>query len=64
MTESPSVRVSDQTERTVRDFVRAAVSRLSAMPSKPPEWVVGSRWELGADGLFRESEKRMPPMLY
>jgi hypothetical protein len=58
-TDAHAAQISTETERAVRAFVRAAVSRLSEMLNdQPPEWEVDSRWEHGADGHFREQTKR------
>jgi hypothetical protein len=52
--------ISTQTEHVLRDFVRAAVSRLSeALKEQAPEWDDDTRWERGTDGHFRERKKRM-----
>ena len=69
-TDGPSGHVSAETERALRDYVRAAVSRLSEAPNIPaPEWEAGSTdqtpmweadsgWERGTDGHFRKYAKR------
>ncbi len=58
-TDAHSTQISAETERALRDFVRAAVSRLSeALKDQAPEWEVDSRWERGTDGHFREYTKR------
>ena len=52
--------ISTQTERALRDFVRAAVSRLSeALKEQAPEWDDDTRWERGTDGHFRERKTRL-----
>ena len=54
-----SAQLSAETEPAVRDFLRAAVSRLSdSLKNKAPEWEADSRWERGTDGHFREGAKR------
>ena len=64
MTTQPQIdahtaQISAETERVLRDFVRAAVSRLSeTLKDQAPEWEVDSRWERGPDGHFREQTKR------
>jgi hypothetical protein len=51
--------VCAETERAIRDFVGAAVSRLSeALRESPVEWETDSRWERGLDGYFRERTVR------
>lgn len=58
-TDTHSTQISAETERVLRDFVRAAVSRLSeALKDQAPEWDVDLRWERGTDGHFREYTKR------
>ena len=60
MTTQPhTAQISAETERALRDLVKAAVSRLSeALKDQAPEWEVDSRWERGTDGHFREHTKR------
>lgn len=54
-----TAQISAETERVLRDFVRAAVSHLSeTLKDQAPEWEVDSRWERGPDGHFREHTKR------
>ena len=68
-TDAHAAQISAETERVLRDFVRAAVSRLSeALKDQAPQWEddsrwerrqapereVDSRWERGPDGHFRE----------
>ena len=58
-TDAHSTQISAETERALRDFVRAAVSRLSeALKDQAPEWEADSRWERDIDGDFREHTKR------
>jgi hypothetical protein len=58
-TDTPAAQISTETERAVRDFVRAAVSRLcEALNDQAPELELESRWERGIDGHFRERTKR------
>ena len=57
-TDAHAVQISTETERVLRDFVRAAVSRLSeTLKDQALEWEVDSRWERGPDGHFREHTK-------
>ncbi len=58
-TNAHAAQISTETEGVLRDFVRAAVSRLSeALKDQAPEWDVDWRWERGPDGHFREHTKR------
>jgi hypothetical protein len=53
-TDAHSPQISAETERTLRDFVRTAMSRLSeTLEDQVPEWEVDWRWERGPDGHFR-----------
>jgi Apea-like HEPN len=62
-TDAQSPQISAETERTLRDFVRTAMSRLSeTLGDQVPEWEVDSRWERGTDGHFREYMKRTPKL--
>ena len=57
-TDAHGAQISAEAERVLRDFVRAAVSRLSeALKDQALEWEVDSRWERGPDGHFREHTK-------
>jgi hypothetical protein len=57
-TDINAAQIGAETKRILRDFVRAAVSRLSeALKDQAPEWEVDSRWERGTDGHFREHTK-------
>ena len=57
-TDADAAQISPETEHAVRNFVRAAVSRLSeVLNDQESEWVVDSRWERGTDGHFRERTK-------
>ena len=52
-------------EHALRDFVRAAVSRLSeAVKDQAPEWEADSQWEHGTDGIFREYTKRTRALIW
>jgi len=56
---SNSTQISAETVQALRDFVRAAVPRLTdELKDQTPEWDVESRWECGTDGNFRELTKR------
>ncbi len=58
-TDAHSTQINAETERALRDFVRAAVSRLSeALKDQEPQWAADSQWERGTDGHFREYTKR------
>lgn len=58
-TDAHATQVSAETERALHDFVRAAVSRLSAtLKDQAPEWEIDLRWQRGVDGQFREYSKR------
>ena len=58
-TNAHSTQINAEAERALRDFVRAAVSRLSeALQDQAPEWEADSQWERGTDGHFREYTKR------
>ena len=49
-TDARAAQISPEIEHAVRDFVRAAVSRLSeALNDQAPEWEVDWRWERGTD---------------
>lgn len=53
------VAIDSETERIVRDFVRAATSQLSkVLKDQPPEWDLDIRWERDTDGNFRELRHR------
>jgi len=59
LTNAHAAQIGAETEHVLRDFVRAAVSRLSeALKEQVPDWKVDSRWERGTDGHFREHTKR------
>jgi hypothetical protein len=58
-TDAHPTQISAETERVLRDCVRAVVSRLSqTLKDQALEWEVDSRWERGTDGHFREYTKR------
>jgi hypothetical protein len=51
----PDLNISIEAARTVREFVRAAVSKLREVPRDGlVEWVGDSQWERASDGSFRE----------
>lgn len=58
-TDTHSAQISAKTEPAARDFVRAAVLRLSeVLKNQAPEWEADSRWERGTDGHLRECVTR------
>jgi Apea-like HEPN len=60
MTGTDKIKVSAETERTVRDFVRTAVTSLGEkIKGCELESEVDLRWERGTDGSFRERKKRV-----
>ena len=58
-TDAHLAQISAETERVLRDFVRATVSGVpETLKVQAPEWEVDSRWERGTDGHFREHTMR------
>ena len=52
--------ISEETELSVRNFVRTAMSRLSELLNGiAPDWNRLAQWELGSDGNFRERATRI-----
>ena len=58
-TDTDKIKVSPETEGTVRRFVRIAVTNLCELvKGRKLEWELNSQWERGTDGHFRERKKR------